>query len=250
DAEQIIDQVAGKLNQLRNDLQKNYKDLKTNKKNLSLFDDGETDEAAFTKEWQKKRKKHTDNAQKEIEPLIYRYFGLTDQEICLVEDTVRVFIPGSTPNSWQSDKTVTLNPVNGTKVDPYADQGLKIYADILSQTLNQWAKAEDSDYCVCAEGGTDEQTGLTMVTLRLAKNESGFQEKILSHKLMDVLASYYQNISKKNGTMLYERDILLFQGKEIHIVRPNILLNWTRTAALNDAARIYGDIAIAGKEFA
>ncbi|MEE4356766.1 MAG: N-6 DNA methylase, partial [Desulfococcaceae bacterium] len=38
DAEQIIDQVAGKLNQLRNDLQKNYKDLKTNKKNLSLFD--------------------------------------------------------------------------------------------------------------------------------------------------------------------------------------------------------------------
>ncbi len=116
--------------------------------------------------------------------------------------------------------------------------------------MNQWAKAEGSEYCVSAEGGTDEKTGLVMVTLRLAKKESPYQEKTLSHKLMEILNVYYNDISKKNGTMLYERDILLFQGDEIHIVRPNILLNWTRTAALNDAARIYGDIAIAGKELA
>jgi hypothetical protein len=63
------------------------------------------------------------------------------------------------------------------------------------------------------------------------------------------LKSFHSHDSIKKGALLYERDILFFQGQQIHIVRPNVLLNWTRTAALNDAARIYGDIALALEDF-
>ncbi|MDM8523599.1 N-6 DNA methylase [Desulfococcaceae bacterium HSG8] len=245
DAEKIVGEFADKFHKLRDDLQDIHSALKTKSKDHSLFD---ADEAGFGKKWQGERKIRVDRLQKEVEPMIYRYFGLTDQEISLVEDTVRVFIPSSAPNSWRAEKAVTLNPVDNTKVEPYVAQGLKAYADTLSRTLNQWARAEGSDYCLCAEGGIDKETGLAMVTLRLSETEAVYRKKTLSQKLVEVLNSYYKNVSKNNGTMRYERDILVFQGDEIHIVRPNILLNWTRTAALNDAARIYGDIALVGKE--
>jgi hypothetical protein len=194
-------------------------------------------------------KKQTDAMQKELEPLIYRYFGLTEQEITLVEDTNEVFEPSATPTTWNTPKTVTLDPLEKTKVEPYASQALGAYANTLTNTLNTWAEAEGSSYRVNAEGDTDEQTGLAMITVKLANTEVEFQQKPISRNLAKKLKSFHSHASKEQGAFLYERDILFFQGRQIHIVRPNVLLNWTRTAALNDAARIYGDIALAQKEF-
>ncbi len=87
-----------------------------------------------------------------------------------------------------------------------------------------------------------------MVTLGLFSDEAAYQQKSLFQNLPKILKAFHAHASRKLGTLLYERDILLFQGDRIHIVRPNILLNWTRTAALNDAARIYGEIALAQKK--
>nr|VFK43265.1 MAG: hypothetical protein BECKTC1821D_GA0114238_101625 [Candidatus Kentron sp. TC] len=86
-----------------------------------------------------------------------------------------------------------------------------------------------------------------MATLRLGKSEAVCQEVSLSDSLADVLKRYHETVSKKTGTLRYERDILFFEGDSIHIIRPDRLLNWTRAMALNDAARIYGEIVL-GKE--
>jgi hypothetical protein len=180
--------------------------------------------------------------------LIYQYFGLTEQEIALVEDTMNVTIPSSTPITWRSSKTVTLDPVQDTRVEPYSSQGLKVYADTLTDTLNNWAKGEGSDYRVRAEGGIDENTGLAIVSLCLTDAASAYRKVVLPDDLADILKDLHRQVSKENGSLIYERDILHFEGDRIHIVRPNILLNWTRTAALNDAAKIYGEIALAKKE--
>ena len=64
----------------------------------------------------KKRKEQVDALQQKIEPLIYSYFGLTEQEITLVEDTVRIFIPSSTPTTQWSEKTVSLEPMDQSSV--------------------------------------------------------------------------------------------------------------------------------------
>jgi len=114
--------------------------------------------------------------------------------------------------------------------------------------LNTWAKTENSHYRVCAEGGTDSLTGLAMVTISLSRAEAVYQQKPLSQELAEILNEFHAHASRKRGTLLYERDIFLFQGNRVHIVRPNILLNWTRTAAINDAARIYGEIALSKEE--
>jgi len=237
--------VSQKFGKLRIRLQDTLNDLKTDAKRSSLFDDCED----ISKQWQHERKRQIDTLQNDLEPLIYSYFRLTEQEISLVEDTIHVFEPSATPTTWNTPKTVTLDPLEKTKIEPYASQALGAYANTLTNTLNTWAEAEGSSYRVHAEGGTDEQTGLAMITVKLANTEAEFQQKPISWNLAKNLKSFHRHASREQGTFLYERDILLFQGRQIHIVRPNILLNWTRTSALNDAARIYGDIALAQEEF-
>ena len=88
-----------------------------------------------------------------------------------------------------------------------------------------------------------------MITVKLARIDAELNQKPISRILAKNLKSFHSHASIEQGALLYERDILFFQGRQIHIVRPNVLLNWTRTAALNDAARIYGDIALAIEDF-
>jgi hypothetical protein len=247
DSKLIVNQIVQKIIALKNRLQKTFNALKSEAEQYSLFDKKTTD-ADITKEWLKERRLMVKAVQDEIEPLIYSYFGLTDQEIMLVEDTIDVFEPSSTPTTWNTSKTVTLDPIEKTRIEPYKTKGLSAYADTLTRTLNQWAEAEGSSCKVHAEGGTDRQTGLAMVTVSLADSELPFKKTEISHDLAKHLNEFHQHVSAIHGTLIYHRDILLFQGEHIHIVRPNILLNWTRTAALNDAARIYGDIAQAREE--
>jgi len=244
EAGQIVKQVSQKFGELRTRLQDMLKDLKSDAKRSSPFDDVD-----ISKKWQRDRKKQIDALQKELEPLIYRYFCLTEQETTLVEDTNDVFEPSATPTTWNTPKTVTLDPLEKTKIEPYAGQALGAYANTLTNTLNTWAEAEGSNYRVHAEGGTDEQTGLAMITVKLSSTAAAYQQKPISRNLLKKLKNFHRHAQLEHGTLLYERDILVFQDRQIYIVRPNILLNWTRTAALNDAARIYGDIALAQEDF-
>ena len=245
DANTIVDHVAQKFGELEVYLKGSLNELKKKVNKNALFDEAEKQ---TLQAWRRARKAFVDTLQSQFEPLIYQYFALTDQEIALVEDTTDIFIPSATPNTWRSSRSITLDPLEKCKTTPYAEKGLGAYADTLATALNSWAKTEGSRHRVRTEGGTDDDTGLAMVTVYITKTEAPYKHKALSSDLSKVLKAFQDRISKKQGTLRYERDILFFQGETIHIVRPNILLNWTRTAALNDAARIYGEIAIAGRE--
>ena len=194
------------------------------------------------------RKQLTDSLQTALNQLVYRYFGLTQQEIILVEDTTEIFIPSSTPHDWWSnEKVFTLDPIQEARPANYT-AGIGVYADTLTQTLNGWAAEMGSSRRMVATGGYDKATSLALVTLRLAEKETGFRQVDVSQELWQRLETYRQRAArKKEGTLAGERDIVLFHGTSIHIVRPGILANWTRTAALNDAARIYGEIALSGE---
>nr|VFJ94954.1 MAG: Methyltransferase domain-containing protein [Candidatus Kentron sp. H]VFJ95894.1 MAG: Methyltransferase domain-containing protein [Candidatus Kentron sp. H]VFK01944.1 MAG: Methyltransferase domain-containing protein [Candidatus Kentron sp. H] len=250
DAAGIIEEVAGKVRKLGDDLQEEYERLKAEgpeQGDLFSEDRKDANKGIDTKKWQAARKEQTDALQAEIEPLIHEYFGLTDQEITVVEDTVGVFIPSATPNTWTAS-IPTLGPVEKAKVSPYGEQGLCAYGNTLANTLNAWAGDESSRYHVRAQIGADRETGLAMASLRLFEGEPEpekiCREESISPLLAETLKGYRETLSEEAGTLRYERDIFFFQGDRIHIIRPNILLNWTRTMALNDAAQIYGEILL------
>lgn len=239
--QRIVKQVAKRMAIFQEKLQETQKKFISTKKRASLFGEVNSD---VTREWNRERKRLINELQNELNPLIYRYFGLTEQEIILIEDTIHVFAPSSTPPTWRSPQAVTLELIENSSVEPYASQGLKAYCNTLTATLNDWAQAERSKYLVCAEGGIDNQTGLVMVTIRLSQTATAYQEKDISRPLARVLKQFYKSSARRHGMLLYERDVFFFSEGCVYIVRPNNLINWTRTAALNDAAKIYGEIAV------
>lgn len=237
DAEGIVEQVARQIQELRNEPNDGSADY------LPLADAT----PARARETSFRRRKNVEALQEKLNVLIYRYFGLTEQEISLIEDTTRVFEPSSTPTTWRSPQTVTLDPLESTNVKPYSTDGLRVYAETLSSTLNRWAISEGSQHLVKADAASDNQTGLAVVAVRLEEDRSAAGAAALSKQLTEILADAYMHSSKKDGMLFYRRDLFLFQSDQILIVRPNILLNWTRTAALNDAAKIYGEISLGRK---
>ena len=239
----IVAEIVRLFKKLRDALERTFADLKVDPTSQSLL--GDSDEDEIKKQWAIIRKSKVDDLQDKCEPLIFQYFGLTPQEVILVEDTIRVFEPSSTPTTWWSPQTVTLEPVHHSNVEPYVSKGLSAYADTLTETLNGWAREEGSHHRVYAEGGIDEQTGLAVVTVKLSEIEKPFSHINLSTSIVGILSELHGSASKKNGRLIYQRDIFTFHKGGIHIARPNILFNWTRTAALNDAARIYEEIVMA-----
>ena len=68
---------------------------------------------------------------REVTELVYRYYDLTRWERALVEDTVKIFRPSSTPATY----TKAIPTVNEAGADDR-----ETYAELLCQTVNRWAQ--------------------------------------------------------------------------------------------------------------
>jgi len=232
----IVARVASRIRSLKESLASELDELRELEGRVLVL----TDENPF-EEWRRRRAVRVETLQTKLDQLIYEYFGLTSQEIALIEDTVNIAIPSSTPHTWSDEKVRTLDRVDSPRVDTYRE-GLSVYAETLAGTMNRWAEEQGSSYRVSPEGGTDAATGLAVVTLRMTTERRPYLKKPVSADLWCVLDESRKQHGRGVGALSYPRDILLFLGECIHIVRPALLARWTRTAALNDAARLYGEI--------
>ena len=241
DAVNIVRQVADRMRLERNVQEQLYD--KCLERNRTL--DG-PDERRAHKEWLKKRKERTEALQTELEPLINRYFGLLEPEIMLLDDTVHISIPSSTPSEAKASRfdLQTLQPISSCKVKGY-ETGLATYAETLAVTLNSWAKERGSHFLVRPFGGVDKDAGIAMVALELGKESASMADLDISRSLSQLLKRGMEATVRQSLTIRSERELFWFEGERIHIIRPATLIHWTRTAALNDADTIFGEIAAA-----
>jgi hypothetical protein len=169
----------------------------------------------------------------ETNPLIYDYFGLSTQERALVEDTCDVFDKSDTPSSLDSAREIpTLQPLDAAGLEPYAE--------MLTETLNGWATG---NLRVCATGGVDEDCGLGLVELNQVRTPRSFQTLRVSEALGAALQRIQDTSAEHHGRLVFRRSGWFFDGKRIILVKPALRGQWTRTAALNDAAEINAHIA-------
>ena len=89
-----------------------------------------------------------------LNELVNAYFDLSEREVMLVEDTVNVIEPSSTPSSKASSIETLRVPIPVERVQ---------YADTLCATLNEWAKR--GPWRVSATITTAENQGMALVTL-------------------------------------------------------------------------------------
>jgi hypothetical protein len=237
-AQEIVDTLAARMLTEREAQERLLVECRQRHRTLT----GECDEKRAIKEWHNQRKQRTDALQSMLEPLIYEYFGLLEPERMLVEDTVEIFIPSSTPPNAERLDIPTLQPVTKTNIPGY-EQGLTVYAETLADTLNAWAAERDSNFRVSPITGADLLSGMAMVTLALGSEATALRERNLQGKLAQWLRRGFDSSVRETKTLRSERELFWFEEKQLHIIRPITLIHWTRTSALNDADTIYGEIA-------
>ncbi len=173
--------------------------------------------------------------QAQLDPLIYQYFGLTNQDIALVEDTCNIFDKSDTPASFNPAKPIpTLQSVDANE--------MKNYADMLTQTLNEWASGEVQ---ISATGSKDNETGLGLLELRQTVNAEPYTISASPQNLARSMNKLQQISRQRTGILEYQHSGWYFDNNRIIIVKPARLGEWTQTAALNDAAEIYAHISMA-----
>jgi len=226
DAEEIIRQVSGRFREEREAL-----------KALASDNDPKLSE----------RREKTRDIQAELEPYIYRYFGLIQPEIDLVEDTSAISFPSSTPGLSPKKILPSLQMVDSNDVEGYRN-GLAVYGNALATTINRWAAERGGTAKVSPSGGVDSETGLAFVTLKLGERQEPFSRLEFTGEAARWAKVGFRACVLESGAIHTERELLWFEGDSVHILRPATLRHWTRSAALNDADRLYGKIVMAGRE--
>lgn len=232
EAEEIVHSIAHQARELKRKIEQEFDSAASDDFQLS----SQTPSSLAAR-----HQKDVSALQAEVEPLIYKYFDLIEQEIILVEDTVEVSIKSATPPRIDSI-IPTLKPILKNSLPAYRT-GLKAYADTLADTLNEWATQANGTVRVSPSGGVDDHAGLAIVSLQQTNHPRSFKKEELSAGLTEALARLQKTATQPAGRLDYLRGVIWFDDTHIRIIKPYTVEYWTRTAALNDAAEIYARIA-------
>jgi hypothetical protein len=239
-AESIIKEITSKVCALKDEMEISAGKLavKPKKAGLGPLFDNVGEKAKDEGKWFHDQREKARKLQAELEPLIYDYYGLNEQERILVEGTCEIFDRSDTPGSLEAARRIpTLQPIDGC--------GLKPYADTLSETLNGWASGS---LRITAWGGVDTKLGIGLVTLNQSKTGQSFECRDISSSLAIALQRLHEQSVDCWGRIVFQRNGLIFNGSRIYIVKPALGGEWTRTAALNDAVELSAHIAEARRQ--
>ncbi|MCW1970896.1 MAG: N-6 DNA methylase [Anaerolineae bacterium] len=236
----LMDQIVAQLLKLKSEAERSADTVNKRISPLDPMNSGvlsgyqETPSQIY-REWRASLVKKSQQVKAQLDPLIYQYFGLTSQDIALVEDTCNIFDKSATPSSLDSAKSIpTLKNVDA--------QGMQSYADMITQTLNEWTSGEVQ---ISATGSKDNETGLGLLELRQTVNAEPYTISASPQNLARSMNKLQQISRQRTGILEYQHSGWYFDNNRIIIVKPARLGEWTQTAGLNDAAEIYAHISMA-----
>ncbi|HUW32309.1 MAG TPA: hypothetical protein VM223_11920, partial [Planctomycetota bacterium] len=175
------------------------------------------------------REELTQKANRDFLSSVYSYYDIDDWERILIEDTANIIEPSSTPPAPSPEKTPTL--CETTRVQ------WREYLALVCEVINTWAHG--SKERVSGRVTVSKGAGLAVVTLL----KSAESESAQIHESPEKLSHALKRISdilpvKVTPNLTQLRNLKVFDGNELHILKPLALRFWTRTAALNDADEI------------
>ncbi len=175
-------------------------------------------------------------AAQEIEPLVYEYYGISESEQMLIEDTININRRSMTPSSLGEDICTIGKPTSNERKD---------YGELLCNILNSWAKR--SRFRVNGKVELSDRLGTSVVTLWKSHKAELFKEEQTSDNLQAVLEDVQGALPKQMGRLTYYRNLKVFDGNKLYILKPLARRHWTKTAAINDADDIAAAILSSGR---
>lgn len=237
-AARIVSDVAAKLLALK-------KELKALSQQIAEESAGKRELKLRSNGFDHIRRKRTETLKKELEHCVYQYFDLSEEDIALIEDTCNIYEKSATPPKYNQ-------PVPTTRKSTLNDK--RLYASWLCRTLNAWSgKARQNDskpsFCFSSQIALMPEIDQVLVTLcKSGKETEPKGHNGLPEDLIEIFSRIARASRTRNGTFEYSRGVIFAdKGKsQIHILKPDLLGRWTRTAALNDSQDIFDAITSGG----
>ncbi|HIJ52436.1 MAG TPA: N-6 DNA methylase [Planctomycetes bacterium] len=176
-------------------------------------------------------------AMQDIERLVYEYYGISEREQMLIEDTVKIFKRSMMPTSASKEVRTIRKPTPDERKD---------YVELLCGILNSWAKR--SKFRVNGKVEVSNILGTSVVTLCKSEKSKPFQQSQTSDELQAALKSIQEALPERKGRFTYHRGLKVFDRDNLYIVKPLALRHWTKTAAINDADEIAAAILSSGRD--
>lgn len=165
-----------------------------------------------------------------IDEQSYEYFCLSNEEIALIEDSVRYILPavqphqGSFPEIWKTS-TVTERAA---------------YSRVLMQALGKWFSGDQIVKVSLEAHNTD--LAILRLTLCPRNKEEPYAERD-NPEVRDLLAKLFSNIRQPlPGNFQLMPDFRIFQGNDLFIVKPMQRRFWLRSSAIADAHSVALDL--------
>ena len=175
------------------------------------------------------RKALIEQAKINLYKLICRYYQIDEFEQMLIEDTVNRWIPSSTPNRG----TVRIPTLKDS-----SNSERREYLHLLCRLLNTWSSG--SRYHVSGEIISSSKSGMGVIVLRKDAGQPSQQnfERTSSPKLDEILERISRLLPQHEGSMAFYRNLKVFDGDKLYILKPLAFRFWSKTLALNDADEI------------
>ena len=168
----------------------------------------------------------------DVDQIIYRYFGLSESEILLIEETLNHIIPSMQPNA--GSKTVPSLWMDTSEKD------WRAYSENLSVALSKWL--EEPYQAVSELVGTS--SDLVVIGVRITNEKNGKMFSVRNHNELDtVLQKIWQSLPEGiSSNFQLIPDLRIFFDDVLYMVKPRKKRFWLGSAALADADAIAADL--------
>lgn len=175
------------------------------------------------------------NAREGLLDRVLEYYDIDEQERCLLEDTVDVWIPSATP------RRLSRKPIPALR-QSYAGER-RSYLDVILKTVNELARPGKS---IVGRVVVSTAADLGVVILSKARQSKSAiaagGESDSTSELDEVLHRLRFALGDPQGSIEIRRGLKVYDKEQLYLVKPLELRAWTRTSALNDADEIAGDV--------
>jgi hypothetical protein len=165
-----------------------------------------------------------------LEPLVREYYDIDEYEAMLIEDTMTLAIPSSTPGQSKEDLP-TLRIPN--------DADCQAYRKTLCEMMNHFGKGSRLKVhgnVLMGDPYSVVQLSLGDTAVKRVEFEKAEAGLTAAMKKMGSL------LEEKDGQFVFCKNLKVFDGSDLYLLKPMQMRFWSRTAALNDADEIAGAI--------
>jgi len=167
---------------------------------------------------------------KEIDQAVFEYYDIDPWEEFLIKDTVELYIPSATPNRRvKSIPTLEISKTNQQHE----------YITLVLEALNTWIRG--SGKYIVGKLTTSAVSRLGIVSLARVHESISHADLVkeeASERVDEILERIKNYLPAEMRSLRVMRNLKIFDGNELHILKPLERRFWTKSSALNDADEI------------